>query len=265
LLQGKRALVTGSSSGIGEAIAKALAREHVAVVIHGRNYNRIRRVAKTIREESGCTVSLAQGDLSTENGVIRVAKVALDAFGGIDIVVNNAAEFFFDSWTRPEPVKWLDIYNNNVVSMVRIIRHLLPQMRERGWGRFIQISSGAFAVPNARTAAYAATKSAIVNLTVSLAKGLEGTGLTANTISPGYILTPFYDAWIRKVAKKRDWAGERSEMESRFVAEFMPNPARRLGRVEEVADLCVFISSPRADYINGSNFRVDGGWMASAN
>jgi len=288
-LEGKRALVTGSSSGIGEAIAMALAKEGASVVVHGRRENEAVRVAKAITDR-GASAAVALGDLATDEGAGHVAKTAMAAFGGIEIVVNNAGAYFRDEWTDPNPARWLDLYNQNVVSMVRVIRHLLPQMKQREWGRLIQIGSGLASAPAATFAAYGSTKSAIVNLTVSLAKGLARTGVTANTISPGPVLTPNIEAWITDIAGKKGWHGEWAEVERRFVAEFFANlesiigpqsvldlaerrcvaeffenPTGRIGRVEEVVDLVTFIASPRANYINGANIRVDGGYVPTTN
>jgi len=288
-LSGKRALVTGSSSGIGEAIARSLAKENAAVIVHGRRENEAVRVAQQIQDQGGKS-AVALGDLATDQGADHVARTALAAFGGIDIVINNAGAYFRDEWTDPDPAHWLDLHNQNVVSMVRIIRHLLPQMKQRGWGRFIQIGSGLASAPAANFAAYGSTKAAIVNLTVSLAKGLARTGVTANTVSPGPVLTPNIAAWIKEIAGKRGWPGEWAEVENRFVteflanlesiigphnvldlaerqcvAEFFENPTGRIGRVEEVVDVVTFLASPRANYINGANIRVDGGYVPTTN
>lgn len=264
-LHGKRALVTGSSSGIGEAIAKALAREGASVVVHGRKEGEAKRVAETIRK-GGSPVAVALGDLATDEGARRVAEVAGDAFDGIDIVVNNAGAFIEDNWSNLDTALWLELYNRNAVSMVRMVRHFIAPMKERKWGRFIQIASCVATNPMPNAAAYAASKAAVVNLTVSLAKELAGTMATANSISPGVILTPEVERSMQEVAKKEGWSGPPDEIERRFLSLFgqMP-PTGRLGRVEEVADLATFLASPCADYINGADLRVDGGLVPTIN
>ncbi len=264
-LHGKRALVTGSTGGIGEAIAKALAREGVFVVVHGRREREAQRVAKDIAGTGG-SATVVLGDLATDDGAAHVAEAALAALKGIDIVVNNAGAFSQADWSAPDPARWLAVFNQNTVSMVRIIQHLLPQMKQRGWGRFIQIASCVASAPPATAAAHAASKSAVVNLTVSLAKALAGTGVTANVVSPGVILTPVVEKMMEETAAKAGWTGSAGEIERRFLALFGPiPPVGRLGRVEEVADLVAFVASPRASYINGANLRVDGGLVPTTN
>lgn len=261
-LQGKRALVTGSSAGIGEAIACALAREGAAVVVHGRREAEAQRVAAQIQAQGG-SATVILGDLATDEGA---AALAAPAVGDIDIVVNNAGVFVMDDWSAPDPSVWLGQYNLNVVSMIRVVRLFIEGMKRRGWGRFIQIGSGASTYPMPTSAAYAASKAGDANLTVSLARGLADTGVTANTVSPGIILTQATGTFMKDLARAQGWLGSPEEIERRFLGLFglMP-PTGRLGRVEEVADLVAFLASPRANYINGANLRIDGGFVPTVN
>ena len=199
-LSGKRALVTGSSSGIGEAIAKSLAAEGVAVVVHGRREAEAKRVAAEIAAAGGKAV-VAIGDLSSDAGADAVAKVVNDAMGGVDILVNNAGAFPLYAVARSPPrPTGSTVYNQNVGSMVRLITRLVPGMKQRGWGRVISLASVVATMPFPGGPAYAATKSANANLAVSLAKELAGTGITSNAVSPGMIVTPGVEEMLKEMA-----------------------------------------------------------------
>ena len=168
-LSGTRALVTGSSSGIGEAIAKYLAAEGVTVVVQGRREQEAKRVAAAIAAAGGKAL-VAIGDLSSESGADAVAKVVNDALGGADILVNNAGAFPHGAWLEAPAADWVELYNQNVGSMVRLINRLVPGMKERGWGRVISLASVVATMPVPGGPAYSATKGANANLAVSLAK-----------------------------------------------------------------------------------------------
>lgn len=257
-LKGKTALVTGSTAGIGEAIAKALALEGVIVVVNGRNEKEANRVVQEIQQAKGKAL-LALGDLSTEEAAENVVQKALKEAGKIEILINNAGAFPEKSWVNATSQDWLELYNQNVVSMVRLIRLLLPHMKNNGWGRLIQMASVAGTVPLASMPQYAATKAANINMTVSLSKELKGTLITANTVSPGPILTPGAEKLFRKMGKEKGWGTNWEEIEKHIVEEFIPSIVPRLGRPHEVGALVTFLASPLADFITGSNFRIDGG------
>jgi NAD(P)-dependent dehydrogenase (short-subunit alcohol dehydrogenase family) len=263
-LAGRRALVTGSSMGIGEAIARSLAREGVAVVVHGRDGDLAARVAGDIEADGGRAFA-AVGDLSTDDGAAAVAEQARSQAGGIDVLVNNAGILTPGAWLDVTPDMWRDIYNVNVLGAVRLIRALVPPMKEAGWGRIIQISSAEAAQPFAVFPHYAATKAALVNLTVSLAKDLTRTGITVNTVTPGVIHTAGVETFYRQVAGQYGWGDDWATIEQRALKTFLDNPVGRFGRVEEVADAVTFLASPRAGYINGADIRLDGGSTTSIN
>jgi len=139
-------------------------------------------------------------------------------------------------------------------------------MKKQNWGRIIQMASGEATQPFAFMPDYAATKAALVNLTVSLSKELANTGITVNTMSPGIILTPGVEHFYRETASSRGWATESwDEIEKHVIGEILYNPVGRLGRVEEVANFVAYVASPLADYINGANLRIDGGSTAVIN
>src|SRR6185503_12405002 len=248
-LTGKRALVTGSSSGIGEGIAKTLAREGAAIVVQGRNEKAAKRVQHEIDAEGGKAI-VAIGDLSTDEGAKRVAETALTEFGAIDILVNNAGAYEVRGWTDTTPTQWLDVFNQNVVSMVRMIRLLVPQMKPLGWGRIIQISSVVGVQPMATLPDYNVTKAAAINMTVSLSKELANTGITVNTVTPGPIMTAGWIDWARGMAKARGWGEQMTDIEAHVVKEILPTAVGRVGRIDDIATLVAFVASPLAGFIH---------------
>lgn len=263
-LRDKRALVSGSSSGIGEAIAKALVQEGVIVVVHGRKKEQANQIAHEINADGGKAM-VAIGDISTNEGACQVANEVLSSLGGIDILVNNAGMYEDSSWMNTSPDRWVEIYKANVISMVRMIQLLVPHMKQLGWGRIIQIASGLAVQPFAARPDYQASKAATLNLTVSLAKELAQTGITVNTVSPGLIATPGAEHMFREIAQGKGWGTEWVEIERHLVQEDWPNSVGRLGRPQEVANMVAYLASPLADYINGANIRVDGGGVGTIN
>jgi NAD(P)-dependent dehydrogenase (short-subunit alcohol dehydrogenase family) len=263
-LKGKRALVSGSNSGLGEATVRMLASEGAAVVVHGRDEGRARRVADDIRSKGG-RADVAIGDLSTDAGADAVAKAALSG-GDIDILVNNAGGYgavHHLSWLETTPSRWLEIYSQNVVSGVRLIHRFVPMMSKRGWGRVITIGGGLAIQPEATQPEYNASLGARHNLSVSLARQLKGTGVTSNVVSPGAILVEAVEELLQRIAPSRGWGSTWEEIERGTVRDIVPNDVGRLGRPEEIAAAVAFLASPLADYVDGATLRVDGGTVRS--
>ncbi|GAX36249.1 SDR family NAD(P)-dependent oxidoreductase [Nodularia sp. NIES-3585] len=263
-LRNKRVLITGSSSGIGAVIAKTLAKEGAIVVIHGRKQEQANKVAQEITKDGG-QAFVAVGDLATNKGANQVAEKILSTLDGVEILVNNAGSYEERSWTTSQPEEWAESYNNNVISMVRVIQLLVPRMKQLGWGRIIQIASGLATQPNAFLPDYQVTKAATVNLTVSLTKELSQTGITVNTVSPGLIATEGTKNIFHQIALSKEWGKEWVEIEKHAMQEYWPNPTGRLGRPEEIANMIAYLASPLADYVNGANIRVDGGGVGAIN
>jgi len=195
-LTGKRALVTGSSSGIGEGIAKALASEGATVLVHGRSAPRAQAVAAAIKEVGG-RAEVVLGDLATDDGAAEVARQAL-ADGPVDILVNNAGFYENRTWWTATPEDWVATLQSDLLSSVRLIQALVPAMKARGWGRVIQIGSGTGAQPFAGYPQYCAVNAARTNAAVSLAREMKGTGVTSNIVSPGLVVTDAVRDWFKR-------------------------------------------------------------------
>jgi NAD(P)-dependent dehydrogenase (short-subunit alcohol dehydrogenase family) len=256
-LNGKRALVTGSSAGLGEATATLLAAEGAAVVVHGRDEGRVNKVAEAIRAAGG-RADVAVGDLAGDAGADAVAAAAQQG-GPIDILVNNAGVYDHLSWFQATPGVWADTYETTVVSGVRMIHRLVPTMRERGWGRVIQIGGGLAIQPAPMEPHYNATLAARHNLAVSLARELKDTGVTSNVVAPGAILVDSVRQLLTELAPRNGWGDSWDEIEAAAASDFVPNDTGRFGRPEEIASAVAYLASPLAGYISGATLRVDGG------
>lgn len=264
-LAGKRALVTGSSSGIGEGVARVLAAEGAAVVVHGRNRERAEAVAAAIG-----AAGVAIGDLSTDEGAASVHAEAVAALGGnIEILVNNAGGSSTGNTTKA-PVEisiddWVSNYHANALSAVRLCRLAVPDMVATGFGRVINVSSAVAVQPNNVGADYSGAKSALNNYTVSLAGSLKGVGVTVNTVSPGIIAV---DGLLRHGRTRyNDPEMSIEEVTMRFSEDgaFVVPPVGRLGTPEDLAIVICTLASPLSGFVTGANYRVDGGQVRSLN
>lgn len=256
-LQGKRALVTGSSAGIGKAIALELARRGASVVVHGRNAERAEAVARQIRDEGG-QAAVATGVLETDASADGVADAALAAFGGIDILVNNAGERDYATWETHTPDRWLARINANSIGALRLCFRVLPGMQERGWGRLIQIGSSAGVMPGADYGDYSASKAVLLSMTTAMAQRFGLEGITSNIVGVGMVLSESSQILPRVMAET---GLDAAAAERKICTEMMKVPVGRFCRVEEVGHAVAFLASPASGYVNGAHLRLDGGMV----
>jgi 3-oxoacyl-[acyl-carrier protein] reductase len=262
-LKGRRALVTGSSSGIGEAIARMLAEEGAVVAVHGRNRERAEKVAGEIK-----AAGVAIGDLGSDEGAAAVHAEARKALGGtIEILINNAGGSSTGNTSKPPlEIKVEDFVSNyhaNTLGSVRLVLLAVPEMVQAKFGRVINVSSAVAIQPNNVGVDYSAAKSALNNFTVSLAGSLKGVGVTVNTVTPGVIMVDGLVRFGRTRYNDPNMSFE--EIAQRLSADkvFDLPPAGRLGLPDEVAMVACMLASPALGYVTGSNYRVDGGQVRS--
>jgi NAD(P)-dependent dehydrogenase (short-subunit alcohol dehydrogenase family) len=267
-LKGKRALVTGSNTGIGAGIARLLIGEGCAVFVHGRNAERTASTTKELGAAGGLAV-----DISTNEGADALYAAAKAALGGIDILVNNAGGAISSGSAAREPLQisveeWLETYQINTLAAVRMILRAAPEMVTAKWGRIINISSSGGTMPPPRGADYNGAKAAMTNLSVGLARSLKGVGVTVNTVAPGIIVTPSLGPAMRaRYIEERGWPKDISDedMFRRIALEVHDLPVGRLGTVEDIGVVVCMLASPLSGYITGANYRVDGGQIRTVN
>lgn len=259
-LTGKRALVSGSTLGIGRAIAESLAREGAEVIVNGRNAD---RVAQAVEELSAIgTASGLAADLSTAGGADALAKFATGN-GPVDILVNNAGMFTVNEFFDITDADWQAMFDLNVMSAVRLSRALMPSMLERGWGRVLFIGSDQSSKPNPSMAHYAMTKTALVSIARSLSERTRETGVTVNTLQVAPTWTDGVDAFMHQMSEIEGTTPE--EMSKAYFAEGEGRTSllQRWAQPDEIAAVATFLCSPQAAAINGSAPRADGGMVRS--
>jgi 3-oxoacyl-[acyl-carrier protein] reductase len=233
-LHGKHALVTGSSKGIGEAIARVLAREGAIVIVHGRDWEKTERVTSSIIAQGGQAHSVV-ADLTQDDAVERMVEAAEQLVGTINILVNNAGGSGGkkESWDATQPSSWSSAYDRNVLAAVRVITRVLPKMRQAKWGRVINISSLAATMPPPAAPDYSACKAAMNAMTASMAKAVAADGITVNAVSPGTIRSSALEARFREVAEERGLGDTNTpweDIERAVLPMFAQVPLGRVGR-----------------------------------
>jgi NAD(P)-dependent dehydrogenase (short-subunit alcohol dehydrogenase family) len=254
-LSGKRAIVTGSTSGIGFAIVRGLASAGAAVLINGRSRDKLKAAQRRLEKEvPGCSVDGVAADLASAAGVADFLRHA----GEADILVNNLGIFEPKPFEAITDADWHRFFDTNVMSGVRLSRHYLPTMLARGWGRLVFISSeSALNIP-VEMIHYGMTKTAQLAIARGLAESVAGTGVTVNAVVPGPTRSEGVADFFGKLAKEQGVSEE--EMEAQFIARNRPTSLlRRLATPEEVANMVVYVCSPQASATTGAALRVDGG------
>lgn len=258
-LKGKRALVTGSTAGIGWAIARELAAEGVAVVINGRDSTRLAQAVERLCESvRGAQVTAVQTDVGTAEGCAHLVEAADD----VDILVNNCGIFEPRPFEHIDDHQWQHFFDVNVMSGVRLSRALLPAMKARNWGRIVFISSESGICPPGDMVHYGMTKSAQLSVSRGLAETCAGTGVTVNAVLPGPTRTEGVSDFFAKLA--RTAGQEISQIEHAFFTQARPTSLlKRFIEPHEVAAMVAYVCSPRASATHGAALRVEGGVVRS--
>jgi 3-oxoacyl-[acyl-carrier protein] reductase len=258
-LKGKIALVTGSTAGIGKAIAASLAAEGATVLINGRSADKVEQAIAAIRaQQPEAVLKPAAADLGTEEGCRKVMEEHPD----LDILINNLGIFEPAEFFGISDEEWFRFFEVNVMSGVRLARGYLQRMLEKQTGRVIFIASEAAVMPSLEMAHYSATKTMQLSLSRSLAELTKGTAVTVNTVMPGSTLTEGVETMLNTLYPNESLTIE--EAEKKFMAENRPTSIiQRLIRPEEIAHFVTYISSPLSSAINGAALRIDGGLVRS--
>src|SRR5216683_5934263 len=258
-LDGKKALVTGSTAGIGFAIAKALAAEGARVIVNGRTDARVGEAIASIRAGiSSAKLEALSVDLSKADGAAETIKLYPD----VDILVNNLGVYQVKAFEQITDAEWSAIIETNFLSGVRLSRHYLPRMKTTGWGRIIFISSESAVNIPAEMIHYGVTKTMQVALARGLAETTAGTGVTVNSVLPGPTLSEGVGTFLQQLAKDQGITVE--DVERQFFEKARPSSLlKRFIQPEEVASMVAYVCSPLSSAVNGAALRVEGGVVRS--
>jgi 3-hydroxybutyrate dehydrogenase len=255
MLTGKTALVTGSTSGIGLGIAKALALHGANVVLNG--FGDVAAARRELEEFDG-QVGYHDADMSQPEQIEAMVKYAESEMGGIDILVNNAGIQHVAPVTEFPAARWDAVLAINLSSAFHTMRHVIPLMQRRRYGRIINIASAHGLVASANKSAYVAAKHGLVGLTKAVALENATTPVTVNAICPGWVLTPLVQAQIDAKAKAGGLSNE--EAARQLLGE--KQPSLQFTTPHQLGELAVFLCTPAADNVRGVAWAVDGGWTA---
>lgn len=258
-LAGKRALVTGSTSGIGLAVAIALARAGARVMLHGsRPAAEVEALLERLAAETGTEPAYLSANLADGAAARRLVEATVVAFGGLDILVNNAGIQRVAAVDAFPDENWAQMLAINVSAVFHTTKAALPGMKAQGWGRIINIASAHGLVASPFKAPYTATKHAVVGFSKAVALEVAEQGITCNALCPGYVRTPLVEKQVADQAKVHNLPEERVIREVILAAQ----PTKRFVEADEVAAFAVFLCSEAARSVTGSAQLIDGGWTA---
>jgi 3-hydroxybutyrate dehydrogenase len=259
MLKGKTALVTGSTSGIGLGIARQLAAQGANIILNGFGDSQGPQAeVLQVGSAHGVRVGYHGADMSKALEIEAMMDYAEAEFGGVDILVNNAGIQHVSNVENFPPEKWDAIIAINLSSAFHTTRLAIPKMRERNWGRVINLASAHGLVASAGKSAYVAAKHGLVGLTKAVALETATTGVTCNAICPGWVLTPLVQKQIDARAEKEGI----SQDEARVGLLGEKQPSLQFVTPEQLGDLAVFLCSPAASNVRGVAWNMDGGWVA---
>ena len=253
-IEGRKALVTGGSLGIGRACAEALVAEGVHVAIAARDEERLNAVADELAANSNVQVGSVVGDLSQAADVMHVIASATELLGQIDILVNNAGSAPLGTIGEIDDATWQSSFDLKLMGYVRCARAVMGPMRERRWGRIINVIGNGGHFPTAKYIAGGAINAAILNITQALADECGPDNVLVNGVNPTATAT---DRWSQLVKQRIKMTGE-TEQEV-YRASAARNPLGRIGEPEDIANMVTFLCSERANFVNGALIEVDGG------
>jgi 3-hydroxybutyrate dehydrogenase len=259
MLSGKTALVTGSTSGIGLGIARALAEQGANIVFNGfGDAQQIEKLYTDIGQEFGVQTAYHNADMSQPDQIAAMMTFAAEKFGGVDILVNNAGIQYVANVEDFPVEKWDAIIAINLSSAFHTTRLALPYMKRKNWGRIINLASAHGLVASAQKSAYVAAKHGLVGLTKSTALETATTGVTANAICPGWVLTPLVQKQVDDRAAREGISNEQAKKNLLLEKQ----PSGEFVTPEELGALAVFFCSPAANQVRGVAWNMDGGWVA---